>query len=454
MPVLGRALRKGFTVVRAEEGRRLTLATIGRSTVSGKRVSPSTALTAGAVYSAVRINAQTVAQLPVDFIDQAAKPARHVQPPSIPALWGRPNTDDVRITFYETVVLSLMLWGNFYGGIRRNGAGAVAEIWPIDPDLVSEVARVDENGRILDGEALASYEGAVGTAFKVEGFGWVKNTPGEPAMLLHVPWIKLPGRIQGLSPVEWHAEQIGMSLSAQEYAGRFLGDGGSVSGAIETPEPLEQDEAKELWENWQLAHAGPSKAGRVGVLTAGATFKTITIPPNQLQFLEQMQYSDRKIASIYGVPPHMVGDTEKQTSWGTGIEEQTTGYKVFTVVPIAQRIEQTVEDVLLVGTKVQMRFQTNGLLRGSHRDRAEFYRVMWSIGALSDDEIRAFEDLGPIPGGMGGRYYIPLNVSPVDAPSEDLESRFRLAAAAGAFGSVIAPVAPAQPPQIVQQGGA
>ncbi|MFA5517226.1 MAG: phage portal protein [Desulfuromonadales bacterium] len=452
MPVLGRALRKGITVVRADEGPRLLLPTIGRQTAAGRRVAPSTALTAGAVYSAVRLNAQTVAQLPIDFIDQAQTPPKHVLPPSIPALWGRPNTDDVRVTFYETVVLSLMLWGNFYGGIRRNGAGAVAEVWPIDPDLVSEIERVDEQGRILDGAALREYEGPVGTAFKVEGFGWVKNTPGQPPMLLHIPWIKLPGRIKGLSPVEWHAEQIGMSLSAQEYASRILGDGGAVSGTIETPADLEPDEAKELWENWQLAHAGPRKAGGVGVLTGGATFKTITIPPNQLQFLEQMQYSDGKIASIYGVPPHMVGDTQKSTSWGSGIFEQTTGYKVFTIVPIVQRIEQYVEVTLLTGTRVQMRFQANGLLRGSHRDRAEFYRVLWSIGAMSNDEIRGFEDLGPIPGGHGGRYYVPLNVAPIDAPTEDIESRFRLAAASGAFNNSIAPVAPAEHPQIMVGG--
>src|SRR3546814_1587097 len=105
----------------------------------------------------------------------------------------------------------------------------------------------------------------------------------------------------------------------------------------------------------------------------------------------------------------------------------------------------------LTGTEIKMRFQANGLLRGSHRDRAEFYRVLWSIGALSNDEIRALEDMGPIPGGLGQRFYIPLNVAPVDAPAEDIESRFRLAAASGAFGG-IAPVAPALPPALA--GGA
>lgn len=449
MPVLGRVLRKGITVV-ASERPRLLLMGSGYRTVAGSKVAPSSALRAGAVYSSVRINAQTVAQLPIHFTRKREGAAEVFQPSSVPALWGRPNADDVRVTFYETVVTSLMLWGNFFGGIRRNGAGGVAEIWPIDPDLVTDVKRVDTEGRILDGEALDDYDGAVGTAFKVEGFGWVKNVPGLPPLMLHVPWIKLPGRILGLSPVEWHAEQIGMSLSSQEYASRFLGDGAIVSGTIQTPEPLEPDEAKELWENWQLAHSGPSKAGRVGVLTSGATFNSIAIPPNQLQFLEQMQYSDRKIATIYGVPPHLVGDTERSTSWGTGIEEQTTGYKVFTIVPIAQRIEQVVEATLLP-TGVQMRFQTNGLLRGSHRDRAEFYRVMWSIGALSNDEIRAFEDMGPLPDGFGQRYYIPLNVAPVDAPAEDVETRFRSAVAAGAFAG-IAPVAPAPAP--VLTGGA
>ncbi len=431
MPVLGRALRKTLTIVASERPR--WPLTAGPKTAAGVRVSSAMAATAAAVYAATSLNAQTVATLPIDFLDATDDQRIPQQPPAVRALWTRPNPDQTLSAFIETLVMSLMLWGNFYGFIRRNEAGDVVEIWPIDPERVTEIERIDEDGQL-------------GLRFRVEDFGWVTNRPGKPIEMLHIPWIALPGRIRGMSPVEFNAELIGMSLSSQEHAARFLGDGAHMSGQIETAAELNREDAKELLDNFNLGHAGPGKAGRVGVLSGGAKFTTITIPPNELQFLEQMQFTDRKITSIYRAPPHMVGDLEKSTSFGTGLEEIVKGYAVFTIVAIAKKIEDAVESTLLAGTQIQMRFQVNGLLRGSVKDRAEFYRVMQGLGWMSANEGRALEDMPPVPGPHGNRYYVPLNTVDAEAPREDIESRFRGAAAAGLLTSVGAePVATGGP---------
>ena len=232
--------------------------------------------------------------------------------------------------------------------------------------------------------------------------------------MLHIPLMTLPGRIKGLSPIAQAAEQIGMTLSSQEHAARFLGDGVHMSGTIETPEPLEKEDAEDLWEGFQKVHAGPSKAGRVGILTGGAKFNTITIPPAELQFLEQMKYGDRKIATLYGVPPHMVGDVERSTSWGTGIEEQTQGFVQYTLLPIIKKVEQGVESAFLRGTDLQMRFEVKGLLRGSVKDRIELHKALYSMGAASANTILASEDMPPIAGDEGDRRYVPLNLRPAD----------------------------------------
>lgn len=395
--MLGRALRKAL-VINATE--RPFLMDRGWTTIAGVRVSASSALRASAVWSATSLIAQTIAALPIRFLlrdDESRKPQR---PPEARVLWDRPNPYQTTTPFIETVLLSHLLWGNIYIVPRYRNSGDAMELWPLDPERVTEIEPID-------------VAGTVGLRFRVEGYKEVTNLPGERAGMIHIPDVTAPGRIKGISRVEQLAELIGMSLSAQEHAARFLGEGVHMSGVISTAKSLNTDQAKELWDGFQKIHAGPSKAGRVGVLTSGAEFKPLTIPPAELQFLEQMKYSDRKIAGIYRVPPHMIGDIDSSTSWGTGIEEQTIQFIQHTLLPIIRKVEEAFEATLLAGTNYRMRFITAGLLRGAMKDRAEFYRVLFNMGALNDDEIRAFEDMGPLPDGRGQTYYVPMNIAPV-----------------------------------------
>ena len=413
--MLGGAIRKGLSFPSGER-QRLLFTQTGMSTAAGVRVSPSTAMTAAAVYAATSLYAETIASLPYRFLERDDANRVRLYPEEVRPLWERPNPYQTKVAFIETVVLSMLLWGNAYVYLRRDNGNRVIELWPLDPDRITEIEKVEDDQKRL------------GLRFKVseweENEGWVENRPGLPPQMLHIPLFTMPGRIKGLSPIEQQAELVGISLSAQEHAARFLGDGVHMTGTLESPLALKPDEAKELYDNFSRIHAGPKKAGRVAVLTGGATYKPLGIPPSELQFLEQMKYTDQRIhGGIYRVPPHLVGDVERSTSWGTGIEEQGTNWVMYGLLPIGRKIEESVEDTLLAGTNVQMRFVFNGLLRGNLNDRKEFYRTLWSIGALNNDEIRGFEDMGPLPGGIGKTHYVPLNVVPAGTAPEALQTR-------------------------------
>ena len=421
--MLGSALRKGITISRiaAEDRARLGrfMGDNARETASGVSVSPAKAMLASSVYTAVTLTADTMGAMPIRFIANIDSARTPVTPRNVSALTGpKANADQTLQDLIQTINMSLDLWGEAFIYPRRTNGGDVLELWPLDPDRVTEIDRIEDG------------DGMLGLRFRVDGWkqgdGWIENRPGKPVELIHIKLNTLPGRIRGLSPIAMQAELIGMSLSAQEHAARFLGEGVHMSGTIETPAELDPDEARELWDGFQLSHAGPKKAGRVGVLTAGATFKTISIPPNELQFLEQMKYADQKIGAIYKAPPHLMGDVERSTSWGAGIEEQTNNGVKFALLNRARKIETPFEAALMEGQGVAMRFAMNGLLRGVAKDRAEFYRILWNLGVLTQNDIRGFEDMAPIDG--GDQVFVPLNMAPLGSVPEAQKARVALMA--------------------------
>ena len=411
--MLGRVLQKGVTLALTARPFRI-LDSGGHSTAAGVTVSPTSALAASSVYSAASLIAQSIASLPVKFVIRGDESRKPIRPPEARVVWSRPNPLQTWRTLVESSVLSQLLWGNIYLYPRRNNAGEVFELWPIDPNRITAI------------DVTPDAEGRVGVTFSVIDFEDVRNEPGQPPRLIHIPDLTLPGQVKGLSRIEQHAELIGISLASQAHAARFLGDGVHMSGMIESPKPLRDAQAKELWEGFMRVHAGVSKAGSVGVLSDGATFKPISIPPSELQFLEQMKYSDQKIASLFRVPPHMVGDISSSTSWGTGIEEQTIQFIQHTLLPIMTKIEEAFEAALLSGTDVEMRFVVSGLLRGNLAARSAFYSAMFNIGVFSQDDIRALEDLAPLPDGRGRDHYVPLNFAPIGAGGAELPATAKL----------------------------
>jgi HK97 family phage portal protein len=297
--------------------------------------------------------------------------------------------------------MSLLLWGNFYGIPVRNQRGDLIAVWPLDPDRIWEIKRADDGATLL---------------YYVNGFDTpLVNTPSMPQQMLHIKGLTLPGRVQGVSPITQARLTLDLNQSAEMHAARFLSNGVHMSGTIEVPTSLTKDQAEELWAAFQLRHGGNENAGKVGVLSGGATFKTISIPPSELQFLEQMEFSDKRIYSIYRVPAFLIGQAVEAGAYaGAGLEEQEKAFAKYTLQPWITKIEQAVESAFLRDTRIQMKFNMNAHLRPNTRDRADFYTRMWQIGVYSQNDIREKEDEAPIEG--GDTYYVPMNYSDSSIP--------------------------------------
>ena len=421
-PALGVLLRKGLSIASGGASTSLLLNDGAVPTAAGVPVGPEGSLQAVAVYAATSLIAQSIGTLPVEFFAKGDATLTPVQPDLAWALWGdQPNPDQDGASFWESVVLSLLLYGNAYMYPRRNTGGDIREVWPIAPERVTRITRL----KAADGSPT-------GLEYGISQFGNVQNIVGQPVALLHIRALTLPGRVKGLSPISQAAQTIGISLSSEEHSARFLGEGSHMSGTLETPANLNKQDAKDLWDNFQRRHSGPKRAGSVGVLTQGAKFNPLTIPPVELQFIEQQRYTDQKIASLYRVPPHMVGDVARSTSWGSGITEQTKGFVQHTLTPWLVKIERSVAAAFLQGTGLTMTFNLDSLLRGSPKERAEVGRTLFGIGAVSPNEIRLREGMPPI-GDEGDRYYVPLNMR----PASDEEAALSLRDAAMVMGSLV-----------------
>jgi HK97 family phage portal protein len=204
-----------------------------------------------------------------------------------------------------------------------------------------------------------------------------------------------------------------LALAAEEYGARLFGSGSMMSGILTTPTKLTQDQATRLKEQWSAKHSGLAHAHEVAVLDNGASFQQMSIPPDDAQFIESRRFQIAEVARMFGVPPHMLMDMERSTSWGTGIEQQGLGFVVYTLRPWLTRVEQRMTRLIRPAT-VYARYSVEGLLRGDSGARSAFYTSMWNIGAFSTNEIRKLEDQPPVPD--GDVRYRPLNMGELGQP--------------------------------------
>lgn len=375
---------------------------VGSLTHAGVRISQEGALSIGAAYAAARLIAESIATLPLDSYiewDEARKPYRPK-----PAWIAQPNLEDTPVEFWEQVVLSLLLDGNAYCLVTRDEAGLPLELLPLHPSTV-KVQRHATTKRLV--YALDPQDG--GSPITV---GRYTATGGN---LWHVRGFRQAGSLLGMSPIEKARQTLGLASAADEYAARFFGQGALAGGVIEFDKDVKLDEkvVERILEAWRQHHSGTSRSHTPGVLGGGASWKQISIPPDHAQFLETRKFSVAEIARWFRVPPHLIGDVERSTSWGSGIEEQNLGFVTYSLRPWLVRLEQAAA-VFMPG-KAFVRFGLEGLLRAQTKNRYESYGLARQWGWMSVDDIRALEDLPPLPNGAGSVYLQPANMSPAGA---------------------------------------
>ena len=299
---------------------------VGRSW-SGKSVTERTALQQTAVYACVRIIAETIASLPLHFYRYTEEgKEKDYTHPLYRILHDEPNPEMTAFVFRETIVSHLLLWGNAYAQIIRNGKGEIMYLYPLLPDKMT-VERSD-----ITNEIFYTYMDTKGKMYRLTN-----------KEVLHIPGLGFDGLI-GYSPIAMTKNAIGLSIAAEEYGSRFFANSANPSGVLEHPGVLK--DPKKIRESWNEVYGGTSNSHRVAVLEEGLTFKPISIPPNDAQFLETRKFQINEICRIFRVPPHMVADLEKSSF--SNIEQQSLDFIVNTIRPGLIRIEQSICQKLLL----------------------------------------------------------------------------------------------------------
>lgn len=364
------------------------------SSSSGKRVNERSAMQMTAVYSCVRILSEAVASLPLHIYEQEdGQSKKATDHPLFFLLHDEPNPEMTSFVFRETLMTHLLLWGNAYAQIIRNGKGEVVALYPLMPDRM-KVDR-DENGQLY-------YEYQVSTADpKVNPAGTVRLAPED---VLHVPGLGFDGLV-GYSPIAMAKNSIGMAIACEEYGAKFFAHGAAPSGVLEHPGVL-KDPSK-LRDSWQATFGGSANSGKVAVLEEGVKYTPISIDPQQAQFLETRKFQINEIARIFRVPPHMVGDLEKSSF--SNIEQQSLEFVKYTLDPWVSRWEQAMTKILLTEEekkKYTIKFNVDGLLRGDYQSRMNGYAIARQNGWMSANDIRRLEEMDPIPEEAGGDLYL------------------------------------------------
>ncbi|MDY4491254.1 MAG: phage portal protein [Candidatus Faecousia sp.] len=388
---------------------------------SGKQVNERTSMQMTAVYSCVRILSEAVASLPLNvyrYTDTGGK-EKAFDHPLYRLLHDEPNPEMSSFIFRETLMTHLLLWGNAYAQIIRNGKGEVIALYPLMPDRMT-VDR-DENGRLY-----YKYRKSNDDAPTMES-GVVILAPSD---VLHVPGLGFDGLV-GYSPIAMAKNAIGLAIAAEEYGSKFYANGAAPSGVLEHPGTL-KDPAR-VRDSWNSTFGGSSNSHKVAVLEEGMKYTPISISPNEAQFLETRKFQINEIARIFRVPPHMVGDLEKSSF--SNIEQQSLEFVKYTLDPWVIRWEQALYRTLLSEEEKKtyfFKFNVEGLLRGDYQSRMQGYATARQNGWMSANDIRELEDLDRIPAELGGDLYLingnmlPLesagafaNISPTTTEKEE-----------------------------------
>ena len=367
----------------------------GRTT-SGKPVNERTAMQTTAVYACVRILAEAVASLPLhvyEYQDDGGKKLVH-EHPLYYLLHDEPNPEMTSFVFRETLMSHLLIWGNAYAQIIRDGAGRVLGLYPLLPDKM-EVQR-DDKGNIYYVYSRNSDENPT---FKEYG-----NIKLKAEDVLHIPGLGFDGLI-GYSPIAMAKNAVGMTLACEEYGASFFANGANPGGVLEHPGVL-KDPSK-VRESWNSVYRGVSNAHKIAVLEEGMKYQQIGIPPEEAQFLETRKFQINEIARLYRIPPHMVGDLDKSSF--SNIEQQSLEFVKYTLDPWVIRWEQSLQrSLLLPGEKGKyfIKLNVDGLLRGDYQSRMNGYAVGRQNGWFSANDIREMENMNPIPDEEGGNLYL------------------------------------------------
>lgn len=355
----------------------------GGKVLAGVNVSETRVMGVPAYFRGIAILSGTLAGLPLKVYRSGTRvPMRNL------SVLDNPNPRQTPFEFWQTMFSNAASWGNMFARKMRNGADVVEQAWPIHPSRV----RVEE--------VQPTESNPAGKVFHVRAFDGTTKTYTSWD-IFHVPYLS-PTGVLGVSPLQVFRQTLGVGIAADEAAARFLGNGSHISGVLQTEVDLKTEEkATALKKRWKEKLTGPDSVGDVAILDKGLKFQPVSIPPKDAELLASRKWAVTEIARMIGLPPHMLGDVERSTSWGTGIEAQVLGLVKFTLKPWCDLVEQRATRELVAGGASGSWFaeySLEGLLRGDSKARADFYTRMVQLMGMTPNEVRVLENEEPVEG--------------------------------------------------------
>lgn len=383
---------------------------LAAQTYAGVSVTESSAVNLAAVYRCVSLNAETIASLPLDCLvkrDKARLPYKQ------PDWLTKPNPFQTLPQFVAETVASLDIDGNCFWLKATDRAARLVGLSILSPTAVTP-EMVD-----LDGVQRRVYR--VSTKGGTEVYA--------DSEIVHIRGLTLPGELRGLSPIKSAQQTIGIGMAAERFGANFFGNGATMTGVIVSPGTLTQEQADRLRESFGKRHGGVSKSHAVGVLSGGADWKPLSVNPEEAQFLETRRYTDTQIANLFGCPPEFVTDAEGAKGYVTSLNMRLRMWNLTGLNPRMVRIENALSDLL--PDPAYVRFNRNALLQMDPEQRVAFYAAGQQGQWLTRNEIRALEDMNPIPG--GDEMLASVQWQPDDGPPGDDIDTTDGAAASGLF---------------------
>jgi HK97 family phage portal protein len=368
----------------------------GYSSTAGVTISETSAMRVAAAWRCIQIISSVISSLPFDLVERVGENERRpaVGHPMREVMTIRPNPWQTPQEFKKMLQMHLLLRGNAYARKVKLGR-SISALIPVRPDRVQVEQEVD--GRLIyrvtrpDGRELIL----------------------RSSELLHIRGMTLDG-VTGLSPLSYMREALGLSIQGERAASKIFVNGSLAAGILKHPRKLSQEVYNRLKESWRSSDGSLEDAGATRILEEGMEYEKVAMSASDAQFLQMRDFQRYDIAMFFGVPPHMIGATEKQTSWGSGIEQQNIGFVQYTVNDWFVAWQESLKRDTLdpkEQEKYDFRFFPGGLLKGDTRTQWDSFVKGLQWGVFSPDDVRAMLDLNPRPDGKGGEYFDPPNTA-------------------------------------------
>ena len=355
---------------------------IGGETRSGEVITPKKAMAIPIVWSCIKILSETVSGLPLKLYDDLPGGRVLAKGNSRAArLLAKPNPYMTMLNFIKAIIVNMALRGNAFALIERNASGEFIGFIPLGADSVE----IDTDEDLIYWVTLKG-----------------KRFPVSPDFMLHFKIFSADG-INGLSPVEFQKEAMGLAKAAQSWSSRFMRKGGFTGGYVIYDQFLTDVQQKQVLDKFPKIRDGDVEdIGKMGLLQGGPKIVPAGMTQKDSQFIESQQFQEEALAGIWGVPLYLANRAGKTSIMGSNLEQQTSGFITFGLSPYIKAIEDEINDKLFGGTTQFVEFVVEGILRADSAGRATYYGSALGgsggSGWMTINEVRRKENLPPLAG--------------------------------------------------------